>query len=76
MESVVKEILQEYDNLICIEDWGEKIGGMLLTHIFYSEDEDTINFFCGDIVEDDYAEQVFPNEQEKKILYSRIIDDF
>ena len=77
LEGMVIEIMEDIEGgYLEISDWEHTIGGMLLTHIFYNEDTSELNFFCGNIVEDDYAEQVFPTDEEKRAIYNDIIDAY
>ena len=69
-------IVEDYGGLIVVSDLGIKVQGSLLTHIFYNENTDTLQFFAGDIVNDKYAEEVFPNEEEMETIYAEITDNF
>ena len=69
-------IVEDYGGLIVVSDLGIKVQGSLLTHIFYNEDTDTLQFFAGDIVNDKNAEEVFPNEEEMEAIYTEITDNF
>ena len=69
-------IVYQYDNLISVSDLGIKVQGSLLTHIFYNEGTDTLQFFAGDMVNDKNAEEVFPNEEEMETIYAEITDNF
>lgn len=69
-------IVYQYDNLISVPDLGIKVQGSLLTHIFYNEGTDTLQFFAGDMVNDKNAEEVFPNEEEMETIYAEITDNF
>ena len=69
-------IVEDYGGLIVVSDLGIKAQGSLLTHIFYNEDTDTLQFFAGDMVNDKNAEEVFPNEEEMETIYAEITDNF
>ena len=69
-------IVDEYGGLIVVEDLDIVVGHSLITHIFYNEDTDTLQFFAGDMVNDKYAEEVFPNEEEMETIYAEITDNF
>ena len=69
-------IVEDYGGLIVVSDLGIKVQGSLLTHIFYNENTDTLQFFAGDMVNDKYAEEVFPNEEEMETIYAEIADNF
>ena len=69
-------IVDEYGGLIVVEDLDIVVGNSLITHIFYNEDTDTLQFFAGDMVNDKYAEEVFPNEEEMERIYAEITDNF
>lgn len=74
---LVKGIIYEYGNLIIISDYDFKIGGRtLLTHIYYNEDEDKLQFFAGDIFEDKHAEEVFPTDAELDEIFNIVVEDF
>ena len=69
-------IVYQYDNLISVPDLRIKVQGSLLTHIFYNESYDRLQFFAGDMVNDKDAEEVFPNEEEMETIYAEIADNF
>ena len=69
-------IVDEYGGLIVVEDLDIVVGNSLITHIFYNEGTDTLQFFAGDMVNDKYAEEVFPNEEEMETIYAEITDNF
>ena len=69
-------IVEDYGGLIVVSDLGIKVQGSLLTHIFYKEEYDTLQFFAGDMVNDKDAEEVFPNEEEMETIYTEIADNF
>ena len=69
-------IVEDYGGLIVVSDLGIKVQGSLLTHIFYKEEYDTLQFFAGDMVNDKDAEEVFPNEEEMETIFAVIIDNF
>ena len=69
-------IVYQYGGSIIVEDLGIIVGNSLLTHIFYNEDYDILQFFAGDMVNDKDAEEVFPNEEEMETIYAEITDNF
>ena len=69
-------IVEDYGGLIVVSDLGIKVQGSLLTHIFYKEEYDTLQFVAGDMVNDKNAEEVFPNEEEMEAIYTEITDNF
>lgn len=69
-------IVEDYGGLIVVSDLGIKVQGSLLTHIFYKEEYDTLQFFAGDMVNDKDAEEVFPNEEEMETIFAEITDNF
>ena len=69
-------IVDEYGGLIVVEDLDIVVGNCLITHIFYNEGTDTLQFFAGDMVNDKDAEEVFPNEEEMETIYAEITDNF
>ena len=69
-------IVYQYDNLISVPDLGIKVQGSLLTHIFYNETYDILQFFAGDMVNDKNAEEVFFFFVEMETIYAEITDNF
>lgn len=69
-------ILEEYDNLLVVTDLEIKVQGALLTHIFYDTESGKVKFFAGDIVEDDYAEELFPGESELQMICNELEENF
>lgn len=69
-------IVDEYDGSIIVTDLDIKVQGNLLTHIMYNEDSNILQFFAGDMEEDEYAEEVFPTEEEMETIYEEITDNF
>ena len=69
-------IVEDYGGLIVVSDLGIKVQGSLLTHIFYKEEYDTLQFFAGDMANDKDAEVVYPNEEEMETIYAEITDNF
>jgi hypothetical protein len=70
------EILKEYDNLLVITDYDLVIQGCQLTHIWYDEEDGSIRYFAGDMVEDDNAEELFPTKEEFNEIYDLITEEF
>ena len=69
-------IVDEYGGSIIVSDLGIKSQGNLLTHIFYNEDSDILQFFAGDMVNDKYAEEIFPAEEEFEEIFAQVTDNF
>ena len=69
-------IVEDYGGLIVVSDLDIKVQGSLLTHIFYKEEYDTLQFFAGDMANDKDAEVVYPNEEEMETIYAEITDNF
>ena len=69
-------IVEDYGGLIVVSDLGIKVQGSLLTHIFYNETYDILQFFAGDMVNDKYAEEIFPTEEEFEEIFVKITDNF
>ena len=69
-------IVDEYGGSIIVSDLGIKAQGNLLTHIFYNEDSDILQFFAGDMVNDKYAEEIFPTEEEFEEIFAQVTDNF
>lgn len=68
------DILNEYEGLLNITDFNLVVQGCLLTHIWYNEEYDKIQYFAGDIVEDDYAEELFPTDEEFDKIYESVVE--
>ena len=68
------DILNEYDGLLEVIDFNLVVQGCLLTHIYYNEESDKIQYFAGDIVEDDYAEELFPTDEEFDKIYDSVVE--
>ena len=68
------DILNEYDGLLEVIDFNLVVQGCLLTHICYNEESDKIQYFAGDIVEDDYAEELFPTDEEFDKIYDSVVE--
>ena len=68
------DILNEYEGLLNITDFNLVVQGCLLTHIWYNEEYDKIQYFAGDIVEDDYAEELFPTDEEFDKIYDSVVE--
>lgn len=68
------DILNEYEGLLNITDFNLVVQGCLLTYICYNEEYDKIQYFAGDIVEDDYAEELFPTDEEFDKIYESVVE--
>lgn len=75
-QQTIADIIAEYGDLIGVEDLGLVVQDCILTHIFYNQETDTLHYFSGDIVEDKYAEELFPNEEEFNEIYDMVLDNF
>lgn len=69
-------IVYQYDGSLIVPDLDIKVQGNLLTHIMYNEDSDILQFFAGDLEEDDYVEEVFPTEEELEEIFKEVTDNF
>jgi hypothetical protein len=69
-------IVYQYGGYIIVSDWELKVRGGILTHIFYNEDADILQFFNGHMEYDDYAEEVFPTEEELEEIFKEVTDNF
>jgi hypothetical protein len=75
-EHLVKEIIYEYGNSIIIVD-GEIVAQECeLTEVRWNEETDELEYYAGDMENDKYAEQVFPNETEIEEIFDYIIENF
>lgn len=73
---ILKGILYEYDNGINIGD-GELVAqGCEITEIVWNEETDELEFYAGNMYDDKYAEQVFPNETEMDLIYQYVVENF
>ena len=68
------DILNEYDGLLGVIDFNLVVQGCLLTHIYYNEESDKIQYFAGDIVEDKYSEELFPTDEEFDKIYDSVVE--
>lgn len=69
-------IVYQYGGSLIVPDLEIIVQGNLLTHIMYNEDSDILQFFAGDLEEDDYVEEVFPSETEFETIYKEVLDNF
>ena len=69
-------IVYQYGGSLIVPDLCIKVQGSLLTHIMYNEDSDILQFFAGDLEEDDYVEEVFPTEEELEEIFKEVTDNF
>lgn len=69
-------IVYQYGGSLIVPDLGIKVQGNLLTHIMYNEDSDILQFFAGDLEEDDYVEEVFPTDEELEEIFKEVTDNF
>jgi hypothetical protein len=75
-EHLVKGIIYEYGNSIIIVD-GEIVAQECeLTEVRWNEETDELEYYAGDMENDKYAEQVFPNETEIEEIFDYIIENF
>ena len=69
-------IVYQYGGSLIVSDWELKVRGGILTHIFYNEDADILQFFNGDMEDDEYAEEVFPTEEELEEIFTEVTNNF
>lgn len=69
-------IVYQYGGSLIVPDLEIKIRGCLLTHIMYNEDSDILQFFAGDLEEDDYIEEVFPTDEKLEEIFKKVTDNF
>ena len=69
-------IVYQYGGSLIVPDLEIIVQGNLLTHIMYNEDSDIMQFFAGDLEEDDYVEEVFPTEEELEEILAQVTDNF
>lgn len=69
-------IVYQYGGSLIVPDLDIKVQGNLLTHIMYNEDSDILQFFAGDLEEDDYVEEVFPKDEELEEIFKEVTDNF
>ena len=68
------DILNEYEGILEVIDFNLVVQGCLLTHIYYNEEFDKIQYFTGDIVEDKYSEELFPTDEEFDKIYDSVVE--
>ena len=73
---IFKGILYEYGNQIVIADWEIKVGGCIITQILWNEVTDEIQFFTGDMEDDEYVDEVFPTEETLNEIYKMVVENF
>lgn len=73
---ILKGILYEYGNRINTEDSELVAQGCEITEIVWNEETDELAFYTGDMYDDEYAEQVFPNETEMDLIYQFVVENF
>ena len=66
-------IVYQYGNLIFVSDLNIKVQGRVLSHIFYREEYDILQFFAGNLVNDI---AVFPTEEELDEIFVKITDNY
>ena len=69
-------IVYQYGDSLIVPDLDIKIQGNLLTHIMYNEDSDILQFFAGDLEEDDYVEEVFPTDEKLEEIFKKVTNNF
>ena len=73
-ESIVKEILTDFDNSIIITDLNLVVQGSIVDEVLLDENNE-LHFYSGDMLNDDNAVELLPNPTElDKILTSIIVD--
>ena len=73
---ILKGILYEYGNKLVIADWEIKVGGCIITQILWNEVTDEIQFFTGDMEDDEYVDEVFPTEETLNEIYQMVVENF
>lgn len=68
------DILNEYEGLLNIIDFNLVVQNCLLTHIYYNEDFETVHFFAGNVVDDEYSEELFPTDEEFNKIYDLVVE--
>ena len=66
-------IVYQYGNLIFVSDLNIKVQGRVLSHIFYREEYDILQFFAGNLVNDI---AVSPTEEEFEEIFTKITDNY
>ena len=69
-------IVYQYGGSLIVSDWELKVRGGILTHIFYNEEADILQFFNGDMEYYEFAEEVFPTEEELEVIFKEVTDNF
>ena len=69
-------IVYQYGGSLIVPDLDIKVQGNLLTHIMYNEESDILQFFAGDLEEDDYVEEVFPTDEKLEEILKKVTDNF
>lgn len=73
---ILKGIVYEYGDEICVADGEIVAQGCELHTIKYNSKTDELEFYSGDIEFDDYVEQLFPNESEMDVIYKYVTENF
>jgi hypothetical protein len=60
--------------LLNITDFNLVVQGCHLTHIYYNEDFETVHFFAGDVVVDEFSEELFPTDEEFNKIYDLVVE--
>lgn len=70
----INEVFDDYeDEVLNITDFGNKFNGALITHIS-RVNHDTFQFWSGDPIEDDDAEEIIVDENMRQHIYSDVIN--
>ena len=69
-------IVYQYGGSLIVPDLNIKVQGNLLTHIMYNEDSDILQFFAGDLEENDYVEEVIPTDEKLEEIFKKVTDNF
>ena len=69
-------IVYQYGGSLIVPDLEIIVQGNLLTHIMYNEDSDILQFFAGDLEEDDYVEEAVPTDEELEKSLKEVTDNF
>ena len=73
---ILKGILYEYGNSVLVPNGEIVAQGCEITEIVWNEETDELAFYAGDMYNDKYAEQVFPNETEMDLIYQYVVENF
>ena len=79
LRAKAREILDEYGNKIIFDDEDiENLSaqGTLITNVILNSKTNEIMYFAGDMFEDKYAEEVYPDMEEETRILGWLIENF